>query len=299
MDLSVFDTIEVKNVNRISGTDSEFCENAQKYFEISFNQILTWYNFFKDHQQKNPDRSHKVCSNSGKVYGGHMVNVTKFEGEYKGYEFSALFSIERCIKLLSRLCRSFEYDIQEYFNKTYNIKIETNQVLLLKHFSKNDRYVYTYLENGIPHYNDIVDIIVNELGGGSFEEKRRATDINDFNSSVHVYSGADLKGDTITFPTYSYFSHWGSYYINYENKNKIHIMLRAVKMFNDYPAHDIAPFLEKIENHEQWNTYYTIETTKTVGIKFCKNGNVSLKFANKDYAQLFYKMCRLKPKETR
>ena len=303
MDLSAFDNITVDNKGRISPDDRIFCEEQQRLFDHTFAQIRENQKALEKQLADNPNPAFEISYNQPHTsdkyqYFNHPKDFTE-EKHYRTLEYTPLYALKACEKLYKDLCSHFEAQLISHFNSTYGCQFEAKDRIYNKLFARfvhTDRYGYTSFEvpqdqfalptdeDTIPSYETIVDYIIAELGGKTFQEKQRELDLQDFTKEFS-WHGIEASKNVVKIIHCIYYDSWNDRYeVKWENRSKIGIICRAVR----------TVFSLTIVPHFQDNNIYAGDETPVhcgggvlESFKAFKNGNLQLTFHTAEQAKTF------------
>lgn len=313
MDLSAFDNITVDNKGRISPNDRIFCEEQQRLFNHTFAQIRENQKALEKQLADNPNPAFEIRYHSPHVsdkyqYFNYHADFTE-EKHYRTLEYTPLYALKACEKLYKDLCGHFEEQLVSHFNSTYGCQFEAKDRLynkLFARFVQTDRYGYTKLEapqdqlvlptddDQVPSYETIVDYIIAELGGKTFQEKQRELDLQAFTEEFS-WNGIEASRNVVKIIHCIYYGSWNDCYkVKWENRTKIGIICRTIRTI----------FSLTIVPHFQDSDIYAGDEVSVYcgggvldSFKAFKNGNLQLTFRTAEQAKTFADTVNnLKPK---
>lgn len=287
--LSLFDKIEVNQIQQISDHDKEYCENQQAYLDDTLKQLTIWYRYLLEASVLELKENDYYSRNergdiSKKYYSGDVHESVA----YKAYRFTPLYDLKHIEGLKYRASYLFEQRIVNHFNSTYGLRIER------KDLYKNKEFVYQ------PKYDEVIAYIIDSLDGRSFSDVAHKLHVDDFRKVVH-WKKPVIKGNTITVPDLLSFeyNYNNGLRISYYSKDRFTSIYKAIYYFETkLPAHTPETVIEYWnENFARLDEPYTLKTTKVTNLRFFKNGRVDIKFSDNQLAQEFFNFYRLYEKD--
>lgn len=286
--LEKFATVQIQSDNRISKFDKEYCETQQKAYEAaidSFKELATFWASVKKSQQE------LVGDSESPTYHNYIASR-------EGPSISDI-SIEKHIESLHF---SFIEVVVHYFNRTYNVTVQSYEISnVLLPQKPRDRWscnmeeaeqYHRQMQNIVVHYQDIVDQIILQLDGRSFSEQaffELFTQCHNaaWNTSQQA-ARFERKKDTIRFIGYfCRFRGWP--YDGWELEEKMKDILRGVAHF-ETGVHGILPcgFSNLLGYQDIKEDVVEFSTCgKVKQMKMFKNNRVDLKFRSADFAEEF------------
>lgn len=251
--LNKFDNIEIQTHDKISQEDKEFCENQQFVYDKA-------YDCFMNVKEQ--------YSNMGSEIAKVSDNCTRY-----------IYYLDDIKKYIKDMNFKFLCNIYYYFERTY--KLELDVYKKEKKFKVENRF----------NYHEIIDLIIEEIGGFSFEEAT-IVQLKEAIRKATQYHKIEVKKDTIVFEKLIYWSYdkrWDKDYNTYKFENFMKV-LEAIQMFDT--KKDIntpkwygcdTKYFERLENP------MTIDGDMLKQIKLFKNGKVEMKFNSNENAVKFAK----------
>jgi len=263
--LNKFKDIKVENVDRIGENDKGFCETTQHDYKIAIASILSCLDELK------------------KTTGVNVFEKDCYNTESKN-EFIGWYEMKDIKVLADKIQKGFINKILRYFDKTYNVNIEIENI--------NKKYDYTVT------YENLLDDIFVFLGGNTFDE-RAVNELKEATRKTYYfnqYTGSNItmKNNKLSIDgRYSYFdSIWK------ENKlsgdfNKIFTALyyfdSKVMTKNNSELYSKYCGYSNEKNEANYEKYIPQSLTKVKSIKFFKNGKLQIEFQTAQQALLFAK----------
>ncbi|MBI6005864.1 hypothetical protein H8J86_07850 [Clostridium perfringens] len=261
--LESFENVEIKNENRLCSEDLNFLEDLQEKFnnaKVGFKKYIKFY------------RENKLYDLEKKEIKISCDSLEEYFVE----------------KVVFRECEQFIYDIYNYFEKKYNLELET--IDIDKDYSLRfrpeiaEKNLNWFME--ILNYNIILDNIFNQLEGVSFKE-RGIQEIK--NNVVERTKGwnetrINIKGKNLNLKDYLYFDRWdidrGDYKIFYSNESYVKNLLKLISLYeNGEIDNNLDEILKNIKQFKDvTGQIFKLSYEKVTGIKFYKNGKVQLIF---------------------
>lgn len=256
--LNMFDNIEIKNINRISGEDLEFCQLQ----DIIYNKVYNIYDDLaksiqelKDNEIKKLDEKFKYTN--GSSYSGTFTNAIT----YSHHNWDMKDNI-------NKISENMISGITSYFSHKYNVQINSEKIKKLAKDKKID-------------YNFVVDLIFEQLGGFSFEDKAKQQIIDKLKENTKQYSRekqkVTVKNNKVSIIDYLYADWWNKNEIGYQSRDKLEILFNAINSFcNNEQDSNYITGLYNIKYFGEYALNFSLCTST----KFYKNGKVDLVFSN-------------------
>ena len=290
--LAKFDTVEVKSSNLISEADKLFCEKNQAAYEAavtSYQELsFCWEDMVKAQRkllgepdsETNPLYFNYLSKASGAHIDADVVweHIEKLHGNY-----------------LSR--------IVQYFKDSYRVDLDIptiRRALLPKksNYGTKEEDIAAYreqLEGLMLRYQDILDLIFEQMDGRSFPEQA----MYELKTGCHkaAWDGKthqaryELKKDTIkflsVFSRYIY-RHHGWQDPDWSLTDKMKAIMSGVGHFETGRYRDFPSDIEHLLDDENtWDVVELEDCSKVRQLKMFKNGNVYLKFTSASTAEEF------------
>ena len=261
--LNKFDNIEIQTHDKISAEDKEFCENQQFVYDKAYDCF------------DNVKKQYETLSTETKGI------CYKDYGTWKD-EDSCLRHIHYLLNLsdyIKDMNYKFLCNIYFYFRRTY--KISLDEYKRESQFKVEKRFTY----------HEIVDLIIEEIGGFSFEEAEIINIKNKIKDALK-YNKPIIKNDTIIFEKlirWSYDKRWDKDYHSciFDNFMKV---INAIKLFDTKKNINVPDWSDTSTIYfEQLENPMTIDGDMLKQIKIFKNGKVEMKFNSNENAVNFAK----------
>lgn len=289
--LSSVYSIQIKNEEKISEDDRQYCERQQQALNETIHQLKWWYELFKANGVRYQE-SHKVSYEAnGIVKSRESYSVySEDKDHYKRHEFLPFESLNKVVEQYQRTVHSFARRIISYFNEKYNLSVPDPDI---------DEKTLPF--GFLPKYQSYVDQVIAHLGGKGFRETAEEELLARFIEVVRPYRRdtvkPELKGNTISFPR-------AVRYKDYSWDDDSKISWSNVSNFNHFCAgifFGIFGLLNgnygQITDFDPDKVDFTRTYDLTVGgaatMKLFKNGRVDIKFKEKKFADSFFKTLKL------
>lgn len=308
--LDVFDSITITNVDRISAEDKAYCENLQKLFDKSMDQVLNWYAFFKKKQDE--DTEHLFRIDDGDIRPDFPSDFTKWKTRkdliFGKYEYSPLTGLVDCVYKAGCLCQELEERTVDYFNGAYGVSLKSENRFPSMFFGEPverfDNYKYFYRsspyqggprstitalpeEVHVPRYETVIDYIVEQLGGQSFTERKvmeRERNIAD----DWGYKDISLRGKTVTIGWCAPVETWlhDKPELSYNFDSAFGRVMDAIALAEKSA---LIPGYRGVDRTDDFGKVIPILGSVTaVSFKFFKNRNLTVTFISEEAAKTFH-----------
>mgnify|MGYP003623545536 CR=1 FL=1 len=283
--------IQIRNEEKISDHDREFCQRKQDQLYTSLDQINHWYAIFKAEADKYADTRKIVYNENGSIkntylqYGYHSKRE-----DYTPFEFWPFKEIDKLVDLNFKAIDAFADDIVGYFNGTYKVNVRPPSIDKEK------------IPMGFrPSYMSHVDLVIEHLGGKGFrevaEEELMARFIKAASPGRWSKVKPELKGDKIVFPNLLY-------YEDYSWQKENHLQYSSLETLSNICAGVIFGSTGSLSggvNHlcgfeygdVDFSNWYDLATANPDSVKLYKNGRIDVKFTDKDKAEACFRKLRL------
>lgn len=261
--LESFDNVEIKNENRLCEEDLNFLEDLQEKFnnvKVGFNKYIEFY------------RENTLQNLEGKEVKISCDSLEEYFVE----------------EVVFRECEQFICDIYNYFEKKYNLELETIEIekdySLRFREEKAEQNLKWFMET--LDYNLILDDIFNQLEGVSFKERGIQEIKNNVIERTKGWNETriNIKGKNLNLKDYLYFDRWdidrGDYKIFYSNESYVKNLLKLISLYeNGKIDENLDKILKNIKQFKDvTGQIFKLPYEKVTGIKFYKNGKVQLIF---------------------
>lgn len=256
--LNMFNKIEIKNTNRLGGEDLEFCELQEKIYNKVYNIYENLSNSIqelKDNEVKELNEKFKYTS--GSSYTGTFTNAITYN--HKNWDMK---------DNINKLSDNMISGITSYFTHKYNVEIDYERIENMAKDKKID-------------YNFIVDLIFEQLGGFSFEDKAKQQIIDKLKDDTKQYredkKKVTVRNNKVAINEYLYADSWNKNELSYQSYHKLETLFNAVNMFcNKEQSTDYIKDLYNIKRFGE----YDLNFSQCTSTKFYKNGKIDLVFTN-------------------
>ncbi|GAB6013531.1 hypothetical protein [Viscerimonas tarda] len=289
--LGVFDTIQVRNEEKISQQDRLFCKTQQEAVNQALLQLDSWYAFFQERLPEYANTWKFDFQPNGTVrwttiYTGLAVEARS----YHQYAFTPFESINEIVKNRWQTIDKFSNNIIHYFNETYNVSVPVPEM------DKENLSISFQ-----PEYMTYVDMVIAHLGGRGFRETAEEELINMFHQTVHRYERHDLpelKAGSIIFKDLlrfdNFYLQYNQYKIGWEQEAHISrlcsgLVFYAHKRLNG----DSGIICGYDRNNVNITDRYNLSTSPAEQLKFYKNGRVDVRFKDAASAEECFKKLKL------
>lgn len=289
--LAIFDTIQVKNEEKISQSDRDFCEMIQKSLYATLDQLDTCYDYFLKEASKYRDEYTFSIKKDGQIEYHAPYRYSRDSYNYNEFCFLPFKPMNDIVIKRSQAIRKFIQDIIDHFNKSYSLSVPAPQV-----------DAGSLPVNYRPNYMSYVDMVIGYLGGNSFRQKAEE-EITGRLLSIYPHKGRKKppvqKAKVITFPdiiSYNsmHLEYHHEYQMEYGYTNNLEQLCAAITLFGDGrlngDMHIIRNFNDNNINMIEW---YKLVTIKSIEMKFFKNGRIDVRFESTVVAEECYKKLKL------
>lgn len=283
--------IEVRNMDKITEQDRQFCQNQQDMLYKTLDQIDHWYAIFKEEAEQYQEERKFHYEENGKVSMRNFYSYHNDREDYSHNEFKPFEILNDMVDKNRNANANFANRIIAYFNRTYNVSVPEQAI-----DEKTLRMGFR------PVYETYVDAVIEHLGGKSFRETAVEELLARFAKNVHpsywCKTKIELKKDKIVFPEVIRFD---DFYLQY-NECKISynydVNLENLCAGIAYGADDALcgssdMIIHFNRNNVSVNDWYDLTTTNAEQIKFYKNGRIDVKFKDSTAAESCFKRLRL------
>lgn len=256
--LNMFNNIEIKNTTRISGEDLEFCELQEKiYSKVCdiYENLSQSIQGLRDNEIKELNEKFKYTN--GSSYTGTFTNAITYG--HHNYDIS---------DNITKISENMISGITSYFSHKYNVQIDYEKI---KKLAKDKRI----------DYNFVVDLIFEQLGGFSFEDKAKQQVIDKLKENTKQYSRekqkVTVKNNKVIIIDYLYADSWNKNELGYHSRERMEILFNAINNFCDNEQD--SSYISELFNIRYFGEY-DLKFTHCTSTKFYKNGKVDLVFTN-------------------
>lgn len=280
--LSIFDKIEVRNEEKITQIDRDFCEGQQRLLYATLDQLDVWYaNFMKDAEQYKEEYKYSVTP-EGRIEYRDPYRYSYDVETYKDLLFLPFKPINTIVDMRAGAIQRFINSIISHFNKSYALSISAPE-MDKKSLPANYR----------PVYMSYIDIVINHLGGKSFRQKAE-DEITGRLLALYPDGGWKKppiqKSKAITFNNIISFSssHWEyykEYQLDYSYAQNLEILCAALALFGDGRLNGGTRVIRDWkQDNISITDWYKLSTIKPIEMKFFKNGRIDVRFDSQNEA---------------
>lgn len=285
-------SVEVRNEDKITEQDRQFCQNQQDMLYKTLDQIDRWYAIFKEEAEQYRVERHFSYNDNGKVSMRDFYSFNNGKDDYSHNEFKPFDILNDLVDKNRNANANFANRIIAYFNRTYNVSVPEQRI--------DER---TLRMGFRPVYETYVDAVIEHLGGKSFRETAVEELLARVSKAVKPSCWSkvkpELKKDKIVFPEIICFD---DYYIQYSNRCKISYNyggnLEILCAGIAYGADDLLcgssdMIIRFDDNDVSVSDWYDLTTTNAEQVRFYKNGRIDVKFKDSTAAESCFKRLRL------
>ena len=288
--LAVFDTVVVRNEEKISAEDRDFCQRHQRVLTRTLDQLQRWYDLLRQEADACGDEFKATYKVNGTVEYNSPYSWNRQALDYSEFEFRPFKVLNEVVKLYQGAVQRFGNNIVDYFNKRYNLSVERPAF-----DSENTPF------GQHPAYTDYVNLVITHLGGRGFRETaeqelidRLHKMISDCYGKLPVVTGNKIVFDRICAYSNIALEFHQRYDIDYDALCKVGKICAAL-VFHDTGS--LNGGTEIIGDFNQADIditrSYPLSIDAAEGIKFYKNGRLDVIFANHGAAEACYKRLHL------
>lgn len=272
--LDIFDNIKIEQTDNISHEDKVFCERQEEIY----NKLKDKYTSFMEELKEVSVMNDSICKDY--TYTNGTQWTYNYDSPYY-YSYKPIDISRQIIKMRDKFVSCLSY----YFQRNYSVTIDNEKIN--KKFGENIEITY----------NDILDEIIEQLGGFSFSEKAEKEIKDKLKERTRSYyrdntPRVKVAKNKITINDYCYFeSRWGGgRSLHYNYNEYIEDLFRAfsyyqeksTKMTEEYKA-----IYDSLRN--KYEPDFELNNGMVTKLKFYQNRKVDIWFANSDMANQFAK----------
>jgi hypothetical protein len=290
--LEVFDLIEVRNEEKISGDDLEHCRKHQTAVEDALKDLDKWYQIF--YQASLPLReTHRVeFAANGTVTCSKPYKTRNFHtDDYGNHDFLPFDSLNKIVEKRRRTIEIFTVNIIRYFNDTYKLSVDFPRL-------EEEQFPVDFM----PRYTDYVDLVIAHLGGRSFRETAEDELIRRVQNSVHRYNShplPEVKGKSIIFHNIVSFDnihlqYHNKYRISWSESKSIETLCAGLAFYGQNRINGDTGIISGLNRDDvNISDCYPLSTSPAEYIKFYKNSRVDVKFSDAASAEDCFQKLKL------
>lgn len=255
--LNIFNDIEIKNTNRLGGEDLEFCQLQEKIY----NKI---YNIYENLSQSIQEVNNNEVKELNEKFKYTSANYT--------HTFTNAITYEHRIgdlkNNINKLSHNIISGITSYFSHKYNVEIDYEKIINMAKDKRID-------------YNFVVDLIFEQLGGFSFEDKSKQQIIDKLKEDTKQYSRekqkVTVKNNKVIIIDFLYGDSWNKNKLSYHSYKKLENLFNAVNSYCHNEQN--SEYIKELYNIQSFGEY-ELNFSCCTSTKFYKNGKVDLVFSN-------------------
>jgi hypothetical protein len=286
--LGVFDNIQVKNEEKITRADLEFCEAQQNEVEKALAALDKWYGVFREAALELSE-SHPVEFHAD----GSINHITSYhrngfyDSDYQRYAFRPFESINAIVEKRKNTVKVFIYNILKYFNKAYSLSVPFPDI------NENELPI-----DFAPQYMAYVDLVIAHLVGRSFRETAEDELIRSVQITVHRYSNHALpeaRGKSIVFNSLiRYNPYYKECKIDWSESSHLEVLCAGLAFYGQQRLNGdtgiISGFNRENVDITDW---HPLSTSPAEYMKFYKNGRVDIRFKDAASAEECFQKLKL------
>lgn len=256
--LNMFNNIEIKNTNRLGGEDLEFCELQERIYNKVYKIYEDLTQSIQELQNNDiKELNEKFNYSNGSSYNGTFTNAITFGHHNWDMKDN-----------INKLSSNMVSGITSYFSHKYKVEIDYEKIKKLAEDKKID-------------YNFVVDLIFEQLGGFSFEDKAKQQIIDKLKKETIQYREDKkkiiVKNNKVTINSYLYCDSWDKNQLSYHSYEQLENLFNAVNSFCNNEQN--SEYIKKLYNTKYFGEY-DLNFSQCTSTKFYKNGKVDLVFSN-------------------
>ncbi len=286
--------VTIRNEEKISAEDHNFCVDQQEKLHETLRQLKWWYDMFVANAEPYREKHNIAYEDNGSVdkYKLPKVYHSEEREDYTAFEFLAFNTINDVVKLYCQAVKAFAWDIVRHFNSKYGVSVPMPKI-------DDEKLPMGFM----PTWQPYVDMVIGHLGGKGFRETAEEELLKRFHKVVtRSYGGklkAELKNDRISFLDFLVFD---SFYWQLNKTNHIHynytdelerlcegIGFGAAGVLNGSSRNILYFKSDKVDTAE----CYPFGIGEGITLKFYKNGRIDVKFKDTRAAERCWKKLRL------
>lgn len=289
--LNLFDSIETNSSTLIPDNDMQAIQVWWEQFMSEFNNLhALWQEFVKRDAENTNDKFVIYSLDHVSVKGSSSFG--EWENTLAMYSYSFKFDIVHCEQLIKKIAGVIECQIIHHFNQTYGCNLECNNVLQISLFTGEKYSDKVRYNQSIPQLQIILDDVLRQNGGMSFEEKGNHDTKLSYGNNLK-YNEISLSGKTVSVCRIAEFSEWSNHDLTYTGRSNVNKILRTVAFCffsNEGLFHILTHGDKEYLEHMRASQALNIESkaSKLEQIKYFKNQKIGIKFRKEEDAKIFY-----------
>lgn len=279
--------VDMTEDNRISEEDRKYGETHQKAYETALSDLkgLVLY-----------------CNSMVAAQDEILGDYDRADRIYHGYTNIEDFSVDNIEKAIYAIHRRFVIFIVNYFNRTYNVELESDEIAdsLIpkkpeydyendKSYDERCREWEKTMEDFSLCFNNILDQILIRLDGRTFADRAldEIIEKSTSNSVIRDTRYFEIKGDTICFKEcFCNYTDWCNS-DNWELRGRMKNILPALWHYETGRFYNYGYPISKILYRFSCPEIEFDGKSKLKSLKCFKNGRVDVKFTSKQNASEF------------
>lgn len=306
--INLFDQINVKNTERISQWDREYCIRHQEYYEFAVEKTLKIMALAKE------------ISEEDSIYGINPDDFGRRPGYFDTYDNKVKLTVRNAFDDLMAIQKKFIVFIIRHFESSYKVSLDKEKAIDTIFSGEPERISHHASEEAIKRYEErvqayekqfesmisyekVIDFIFAELGGKSFRD-RAADEIREACRAAFTgyhghrsYHGPDLKGKALEFKCfldirdeYSW-DKGGSIHDLYHDSSAYKLFKALSLYLHDTTENVFNTFLSRLSEKHGGDLIceHNAVSSCLEGIRIYKNGKMVIKFKEAQKALEFAK----------
>lgn len=284
-------SVEVRNEDKITEQDRQFCQNQQDMLYKTLDQIDRWYAIFKEEAEQYREERNFSYEDNGKIPMRGFYSLGNGKDDYSHNEFKPFDALNDLVDKNYNANSIFANRIISYFNRTYNVSVPEQRI-----DEKTLRMGFR------PVYATYVDAVIEYLGGKSFREtaveELLARVAKAVRPSCWSKAKIELKKDRIVFPEIirfdDYYMQYNKCQISYNYGGELETLCAGIAYGADDVLCGSSDMIIRFNDKDvSVNGWYDLTTTNAEQIRFYKNGRVDVRFKDSAAAESCFKRLRL------